>query len=309
MAVEFISRNKINDEEWNNLLEKIPGGNVYSLSWYMDSLAENWMVARDAKSKNVMLFPYKKKAGLKLIYQPFFSREIVCNLDEKHSPASIIEKLPKDFRQVEFSLRDIRGIDSKKFKVDKWKHQFLSLEDDYSKISKGFHDNAKRSIKKAQKENLKMVLSHDVDAVIDLFRKSKGDEIKEIKTTDYRKLKVLMDTGIKNKKGFCVHVLDADGSIISAGYFFDWNNKLIYLKGSANEKGKKIGAMYFMFDELIKKYAGKKSQLDFGGSRITNVATFYKKFGAEDSEYFFIKHQNLPLYFKMLKAAGKMLGK
>ena len=309
MAIEFISRNKINDEEWNNLLEKIPGGNVYSLSWYMDALAENWMVARDEKSKNVMLFPYKKKAGLKLIYQPFFSREIVCSLDEKHSPASIIEKLPKDFRQVEFSLRDIRGIDSKKFKVEKWKHQFLSLEDDYSKISKGYHENAKRSIKKAQKENLKMVLSNDVDAVIDLFRKSKGDEIKEIKVADYKKLKFLMETGIKNKKGFCVHVLDADGSIISAGYFFDWNNKLIYLKGSANEKGKKTGAMYFMFDELIKKYAGKKSQLDFGGSRITNVATFYKKFGAEDSEYYFIKHQNLPLYFKMLKAAGKMLGK
>lgn len=290
-------------------MEKIPGGNVYSLSWYMDALSEDWMIARDEKGKNLMLFPFKKKAGLKLVYQPFFSREIVCSLDEKHTPACIIEKLPKDFRQVEFSLRDIRGIDPKKFKVEKWKHQILSLEDEYSKISKGYHDNAKRSIKKAQKENLKMVLSDDVEKVIELFRKSKGDEIMEIKTADYKKLKLLMETGIKNKKGFCVHILDADGSIISAGYFFDWNDQLIYLKGSANEKGKKSGAMYFMFDELIKKYAGKKSELDFGGSRITNVATFYKKFGAEDSEYYFIKHQNLPLYFKMLKAAGKMLGK
>lgn len=307
--IEFISRNKIKDEEWNKLLEKLPGGNVYSLSWYMDALSEDWMIARDEKGKNLMLFPFKKKAGVKLIYQPFFSREIVCSLDEKHSPAKIIEKLPKDFRQVEFSLRDIRGIDPKKFKVEKWKHQVLSLDNEYSQISKGYHDNAKRSIKKAQKENLKLILSDDVDAVIHLFRKSKGDEIKEIKPGDYKKLKSLMETGIKNKKGFCVHILGADDSIISAGYFFDWNNKLIYLKGSANEKGKKVGAMYFMFDELIKKYAGKRLQLDFGGSRITNVATFYKKFGAEDSEYYFIKHQNLPLYFKMLKAAGKILGK
>lgn len=307
--IEFISRNKINDEDWNKLVEKIPGSHVYSLSWYMDALSEDWMIARDEKGKNAMLFPFKRKAGLKLVYQPFFSREIVCNLDEKHTPADIIKQLPKDFRQVEFSLRDIRGIDSNKFLVEKWKHQVLSLSGEYAEIAKGYHENAKRSIKKAQKESLKMILSNDVDKVIELFRKSKGDEIKEIKSVDYKKLKLLLETGIKNKKGFCVHILDTDGSIISAGYFFDWKDQLIYLKGSANEKGKKTGAMYFMFDELIRKFANKKAQLDFGGSRITNVATFYKKFGAEDSEYYFIKHQNLPLYFKMLKAAGKMLGK
>lgn len=290
-------------------MENIPGGNVYSLSWYMDTLAENWMIAADENFKNVMLFPYKTKAGLKLTYQPFFSREIVCSLDEKYTPNEVIQLLKKDFRQVEFSLRDIREIDAKKFKIEKCKHQILALNNSYQKISSNYSDNAKRLIKKSQKENLRIISSIDINSVIQLFRKSKGDEIKEIKPADYDRLKKLMSVGLKNGIGKCYQVINNANEILAAGYFFEWNKKLIYLKGAASEKGKKIGAMYFLFDQLIYKHANHLNELDFGGSRIPNIAAFYKKFGASDSEYYFIKHQNLPLYFKLMKSARKVFSK
>lgn len=307
--MEFITRNKINEKEWDDLLEKIPGNNVYSLSWYMDSLAENWMIARDAKGKNIMLFPFKSKAGVKLIHQPFFSREIVCCLDEKHTPASVIARLPSSFRQVEFSLRDIRGIDTKKFKVEKWEHQILDLSRPYKTIAKGFQENARRIIKKATVSEMLLNESDNVKPVVEFFRKSKGDKLKAIKEKDYDNLIVLMKTAIKNNIGKCYQVVLPDGEVLASGFFFDWNGRITYLKGSASEKGKKSGAMYFLMDQLIHKYAESRVEFDFGGSRVPSVATFNKKFGAIDSPYYFIKHQNLPMYFKWMKAAGKLLGK
>lgn len=307
--IKLIPRNKINDQQWNSLLEKIPGNNVYSLSWYMDALAENWMIASDEKMNNVMLLPFKVKAGVKLTYQPFFSREVACHLDENHLPSDVIHLLKKDFRQVEFALNDVRGIDAKKFKTQKWQHQYLNLQDSYKNIFQNYSDNAKRLIKKAQNAELRIVSSIDFNSVIQLFKKSKGDELKEIKKEDYEKLKKLMSIGLKNKIGKCYHVLNSDNDLLAAGYFFEWNGYLIYLKGSASEKGKKLGAMYFMFDQLIHQKCGTLNELDFGGSKVPSVANFYKKFGATDREYYFIKHQNLPLYFKLMKSARKVLGR
>lgn len=305
---QFITSDKLDSRKWDKMLKNFHANGIYSYSWYMDAVAEKWMVAIDEKEKNFMLFPYKTKAGIKMIYQPFFTREIACCLDDKTTPGKMISQLPESFRQIQFAVRDIRGLDAS-FKIEKWVHQKLDLKNKYEIIAKSYQENARRIIKKTSNKSWKLEETENVKIVVDLFKKSKGNEIKDLKESDYRRLHHLMKAGISNGYGKCYQVVSENAEILSAGYFFKENGRLTYLKGSATEAGKKEGAMYFLFDTLIKKYSEKLEELDFGGSRINSVAAFYKKFGAVDSEYYFVTKQNFPLYIKILRKARKLIKK
>lgn len=305
---QFITSDKLDARKWDKMLKNLHANGIYSYSWYQNAVAEKWMIAMDEKGKNFMLFPFKSKAGIKMIYQPFFTREIACFLDDKTTPGKIINQLPDSYRQIQFALRDIRGLDAS-FKIEKWMHQKLDLKKEYEVTAKKYAENAKRILKKTGKKSWKLEETENVKIVVDLFKKSKGNEIKDLKEADYRRLQHLMKAGIVNGYGKCYQVVSENDEILAAGYFFKENGRLTYLKGSATENGKKEGAMYFLFDKLIQNYSEKLDELDFGGSRIHSVAAFYKKFGAADSDYYFVTKQNFPLYIKLLRKARKLIKK
>ena len=75
--------------------------------------------------------------------------------------------------------------------------------------------------------------------------------------------------------------------------FYYYKNVINYLKGVLTEEGKKNGAMYAMFDYIIKSNAQTGKVFDFGGSDIEGVATFYKKFGAYDNSYYSYEKNHL----------------
>jgi hypothetical protein len=52
---------------------------------------------------------------------------------------------------------------------------------------------------------------------------------------------------------------------------------------------------------IIKKYQNSDYILDFEGSMVKGVASFYKSFGAEINQYQQIKYNNLPLLLKLFK--------
>ena len=68
--------------------------------------------------------------------------------------------------------------------------------------------------------------------------------------------------------------------------FYFYSNVINYIKGVLTDKGKQEGAMYRMFDHIIKINSGTDKVFDFGGSDIEGVASFYRKFGSKDESYY-----------------------
>jgi hypothetical protein len=54
-------------------------------------------------------------------------------------------------------------------------------------------------------------------------------------------------------------------------------------------------------DTIIKKYAASKRVFDFGGSKVSSIAEFYKKLGGEDQTYLSFSKNNLPWLLKTAK--------
>jgi hypothetical protein len=61
------------------------------------------------------------------------------------------------------------------------------------------------------------------------------------------------------------------------------------MKGTLNDAGKKTGALVYLIDAVLEKYADECRVLDFIGSNQESIASFYRKFGAKDYHYSIVK--------------------
>ena len=71
--MQLIERRHINTLKWDELVRNSKG-DVFSFSWYLDSIAREWCVITDDDYTCGIAIPYTHKFGVKLAYIPVFSR-------------------------------------------------------------------------------------------------------------------------------------------------------------------------------------------------------------------------------------------
>ena len=67
----YIPQKQIDKKKWDHCIESAENGLIYGYSFYLDHMAGQWdgIVLGDYQA--VMPLPWKKKFGIKYIYQPF----------------------------------------------------------------------------------------------------------------------------------------------------------------------------------------------------------------------------------------------
>lgn len=303
---QWFSRNEIDSQKWDEAVADSLSGKIYQLSFYLDLVSDNWEALIYGDYEIVIPVAFKKYPGVKFSYQPFFCRQF--GFISKIHPAP--EQISSAFNLMKERYQQIHWCtdktDEKKipdgFAIEEWHYQQLLLTKEMR-----FSTNAVRLIRKAQKL-YSVSTTESPEECISLFRNGKGREIKELGEPDYLRLNNLMKSGIAKKYGK-IFVVKNGGEMVAFGYFWYFNNTVTYLKGTASEAGKKNGAMYLLFDEVIRQSKGDYQVFDFGGSRVKSVAEFYHKFGSEDQYYLSLKSGKLPLAFRLLKKTKAALGK
>ena len=176
------------------------------------------------------------------------------------------------------------------------KFQVLDLSDSYDKIYLNYSTNAKRILKKSN--DLSMKITNDVNGFIDFFKTNVGDGI-GLKNENYVNLSELIKNGASKGK-IKLFSIYKEGVFLGYACFYFHKNVINYLKGALNKQGKENGAMYYAFDQIIRKYAAKDCIFDFGGSNVEGIANFYRKFGAKDLTYYSHDYNALPKAVKKL---------
>ena len=71
--MKLIYRNEIDLEKWDALVRSKSDAAVFSLSSYLDAVAENWCVYVDEKYTKGIAVPFTKRLGVKICYTPNLS--------------------------------------------------------------------------------------------------------------------------------------------------------------------------------------------------------------------------------------------
>jgi len=300
--IQLISNNSIDRVWWDSLVDRSAGPNIYCYSWYLDAVSENWDALVDKQNDLAFPIPWVSKKGVDIIYQPFFSRELNL-IGGGEFNSAWYSKLPSTFKLVDFSIGV--GLDKIEAEVNEVVHQELILNTDYDTLRTGFSKNVKRILNKP--EGIEVKQEGEVKELIQLFEKTVGESL-NFTTDNLTRLERLMNVGIQRGVGK-VYSSYVNGALAATGYFFIQNNRVTYLKGATTELGKSRGAMHFIFNELIKLHSSSEMVLDFGGSKIESIASFYKRFGAVDRPYYMYSKNSLPWVLKKAKGLRDKLKK
>ena len=293
--IKFVRAENIDLSKWGGCILAAQNKNVFGLSWYLNAVCNHWdaLILNDYEA--IIPLPNKRKFGIRVLYQPFFSRlfNIYTSVELSNSiKQSFFDEIKKRYPRILLGYGFQDDFRPEGLKNELFPYQVLDLNQSYQQIASGYSKNATRLINKSNKIEL-ATKAISPSQVVAMFRETKGSEIKELKKSSFNHLERLMTACLEKDYGRAIGAFNPEGELCATAFFIIDDLAVFYLKGATNSIGRKHGGMYFLFDAIIKQYANQPLILDFGGSSIPSVATFYKKFGAIDKEYLFLSKKLL----------------
>jgi hypothetical protein len=302
--ISFVENKNIDRNRWDSLISHSPNGNIFAYSWFLDITSQNWDALIENDYKFIFPIPCNKKYSYSYIHQPLFSNQLGVFSNENISEDKVnefLKSIPSRFRYIELGLNCPNKTSAAGFKINQQKVQYVDLNRSYDELKNNYDENLKRNLRKAEKAALTVRENVTAADVTNYFRMGRGNEIGHYSDEDYQALTQLTETAIKRKAGFTLGVYDENNNLVAAASFLNSHNRILFLKGAPSPSGRETGAMHLIFDSVIRRNVGKTSVLDFGGSNISNLARFYKSFGADEYLYQHVKRNRLPVYLRWLK--------
>ena len=297
--IQYLTNEQINKNEWDACIDSALNGLVYAYSFYLDSMAKNWDALVFGDYEAIMPLTWNKKYGFYYLYQPAFTAAlgVFGNSLNEQLIDDFIKAIPGKFKLVEILLNSSNISNTAN---ELRSNYYLPLNQSYTEINNAYRENHSRNIKKAFQAGCSVKKNIPVDDVININRaQMKDDSI--LKDCDYINFKKLFNQLQERNQAETYSIVNESSSVLASCVFFYSHNRAYYILVGNTAEGKATGASHALIDAFIKENAGKDLILDFEGSDITNLAMFYKGFGAIEEKYRFLKINRLPFYLKWLK--------
>ncbi|MEI6577581.1 MAG: hypothetical protein WCO63_15510 [Bacteroidota bacterium] len=296
-TIRYLKRDEIEDSGWNHCISHAINGNIYAYSWYLDIVSPDWSALVMGDYEHVFPLSWRKKYGIFYLYQPFFTQQLGLFSRELLTEAicnSFLEAIPKKFRLIQINLNSYNKTSLPDFQQTAFTNLELDLIEDYPSIAKGYSENLRRNLKKAQSAGLTIKPISTIESLLDIFRTNKGREIDTFQDSDYQALIKLVSEGERYKAFSSAGVYLPDGSLCAGAVFAFSNKKAIFLFSAGNNHAKATAAIPFLIDDFVHHHCQSQLTLDFEGSNDPDLARFYRGFGAIDCPYMHLEKNKLP---------------
>lgn len=282
MNIKHLKHEEIDYLLWDKTISEAENSFIYAFSWFLDCVTPGWEALVNENYEYIMPLPVKKKFGFKYIVQPTLTQQLGI-----FSSKPIAEDIIKEFIRFIPYLSYEMNLNERNYVPNSiaYPNLMLNLSVGYENLSKGISINTQRNIRKAENYYLKTEWNLSSTEFLQFY----FDEEKNYHLPDSLITKKIVTSGLEHNQVQLIGVKSMEGKLIAALGLFSCCNRLIYLLPSSSTKGKEKAAMFYLVNEIIKKYAGTNKMLDFEGSRIEGVARFYEGFGAKPTSYFVIK--------------------
>jgi hypothetical protein len=291
--LRFIQREHIDCAKWDALVKSDSTVSVFSLSTYLDAVAENWCVFTDEQYTKGIALPFTKRLGVKTCYTAVFLRYVEWIGEQTIQFDKLISILQAEFPAGQLCIKqDALGYSREEFV---FQHLPFSIE-------RTINSQAKRMLSKAEKKQYQLVEVDSTQDIQDIITEELPKKIASINDTSLSTLEKLTRQ-LKNENRLRIIAIRDQTITIGGLYLVDFNDTILYLKGAFTKDAKNAGAMYFAMNEAIKQAQAAGKKFDFGGSKVEGVRRFNVNLGGHDQVYFSYEWNNAPFWFKLMKKA------
>jgi hypothetical protein len=295
--MKFISRENIDCQKWDDLVAKTPGSSVFSLSSYLDDIAENWMIYVDENYTKGIAVPFAVRMGVKTCYTPIFVTTLEWIGEEKGDLVHFTKEIKTHFPIGNFCIRQrLEVLNSEEFI-----EQIIPSDSNFCLGSQ-----AKKMINKSEKQAYRIAYTSNKAEIFSLIRSELLPKISSLSEASIQRLEKSMDK--MSERGHLQVLSVFHGEQCLGGLFLiDFNQTMLYLKGAFTDEAKKNGAMYAAMNSAIQQAQLAGKNFDFGGSRIAGVRYFNLQLGGVDRVYYCHQWDNSPFWYRLAKQLRKAL--
>jgi hypothetical protein len=291
--IRFLHRWEIDDEKWNRSIAASAYETVYAFTWYLDACSEYWGGLVSPDYECVMPVAFRKKFGIKYIYQPRFCQQLGV-YSEKPVDGDILRDFllaaKKKFGLGDYALNEgNRLTEGRGFNLSDNTNYTLQLLKSHEELSKGYSSNCRRNVRKALQSGLEFSADISIEELVELKRQH--DHIKQ--SEEHYRLLTSMFSVLKDHGHVKAFGVKLEENPCAGAIFVFCNKRMHYLLSASNEEGKERSAMFLVIDRVIQEYEGKNMVLDFEGSNMANIARFFTGFGAMAQSYQRISFDNV----------------
>jgi uncharacterized protein YfcZ (UPF0381/DUF406 family) len=294
--IQYLLHHQIDKKKWDDCIDTAINGLIYGYSFYLDAMAKNWCALILNDYEMVMPLPWNKKFCITYLYTPNFLQQLGIFskiIITEQTVNAFVSAVKKKFKFAELFVN---------FKIGEAQPNFiLPLHQSFDLIQQGYKNDLKKNLKHAAKFSLTYKKADDFIEAIDIYKRHYADRVLHVKQKDYSNFSRVCE--VAKKKGFLQirKVFDEKQEVLAIALFFKDKRRLYNVMSSVTQKGRQCEANHYLFNNLIQEFSGEKIVLDFEGSSIPGIASFYKLFGGINEPYFFIRYNNLPWPLKYFK--------
>ncbi len=284
-------------------IERSPNGLVYAKSEFLDHLSPGWDALVQGDYEAVMPVTWRKKLGIRYLCQPAFCQQAGIFSPLEISPllaGTFFRKAALSFRLIEIFINYANHPPQGSVAAANY---VLNLEAGYESLRAGYRRDLLKNLARTEKFSLRYCPSGDIENALAQYRELYGSRM-HIRPTDYTALATICKQWLPQGKCLVREVRLVEGGrdeLLAIGLFLKDQNRIYNIASSTLPNGRTLEANHFLFDQLIREFAGQKLILDFEGSDLPGVARFYQKFGPVNQPFFFWKSNRLPAVLKWWK--------
>ena len=296
----IIPKEYIDFAKWDACVQRNSNGLIYATSTYLNAMTDNWsgLVINDYEA--IMPLPWRKKWGIKYLYTPAFTQQLGLIGSYSINNTTILQTIIDFVKYGDYMLNAANNATHSIGNFAEKCNCILSLSAPYLQIKEYYSKPLVGYIKKADNSGLIYTDANILEA-IDAYQGLYQERFESFVSDDYSNFKELCVQLEQTKQSFAKKVTDKEGNVLAYGLFLRDDKRIYNLMPTTLPAGRKLFAMHFLMDNLIKEHAEQPLLLDFEGSDHLGIRQFYEHFGAQNEPYSLWHFNQLPLplrYFK-----------
>jgi hypothetical protein len=294
-----LTRKEIEPSKWDACVEGSGLGIAFGYSHYLDIMADDWegLVAGDYEA--VLPLPTRRKFGIRYAYPPRFMgpHPVYAATACKPHTAEIIRTVGRLFPFSDIQI--VASAVETDLPHTVRRNHMLSLHDTYETLRSGYRPTCRNLLSKATGEGITVQKGEDPDEAI--RRAARDGMMKGCSPADLARFRILCRELVKRGNCFTLTASSRTGEPLSMAVFFTTERRLHYMASWTGDPGRRTGASRLVLDSVVKENAGTGKILDFVGSDIPGIASFFEGFGAVVSDYLLIRQNRLPTWMRWMK--------
>ena len=304
--INFLDNSSIVKQHWDDCITNSENSLVYAKAFYLDNIVPNWKGLIGKNYDWVLPVTEKTKWGISYLYQPPLTQQLGVFARDASVVIpwiAIIEVLKKKYKfwEINFNYATPVNVFPTDIKASPATNFILPLQMGYQNLRLNYHKDLIRNLKRSQQFRLVYKREDDFKVSIDEYTKAYGDRMQHVVNDDYERFTKICEYAAAKSQLVCRKAVNQQNELMATVLLLSDGKRLYNMMNTTTTAGRKVEANHFLMDSVIREFAGQELILDFEGSDLPGVKSFYENFGGENQPYYLLKYNNLPWPIKYLK--------